>query len=136
MPVDRQAGGKVIGGTINGTGTLLVRVTAVGADSFLQRVAHEVEDARALKPGLLHLVDRVLRVYTPAVLTVAVLAFAGWALLPQVFGFAPDLERAVFAGLSVLVMGYPCAVGISAPLSIVRGAGEADRKRTRLNPSH
>src|SRR3546814_20709068 len=69
--------------------------------------------------------DRVLRVYTPAVLTVAVLAFAGWALLPQVFGFAPDLERAVFAGLSVLVMGYPCAVGISAPLSIVRGAGEA-----------
>src|SRR3546814_13353246 len=72
--------------------------------------------------------DRVLRVYTPAVLTVAVLAFAGWALLPQVFGFAPDLERAVFAGLSVLVMGYPCAVGISAPLSIVRGAGEAAEK--------
>src|SRR3546814_10728447 len=71
----------------------------------------DLEDARALKPGLLHLVDRVLRVYTPAVLTVAVLAFAGWALLPQVFGFAPDLERAVFAGLSVLVMGYPCAVG-------------------------
>src|SRR3546814_625778 len=128
MPVDRQAGDKVIGGTINGTGTLLVRVTAVGADSFLQRVAREVEDARALKPGLLHLVDRVLRVYTPAVLTVAVLAFAGWALLPQVFGFAPDLERAVFAGLSVLVMGYPCAVGISAPLSIVRGAGEAAEK--------
>src|SRR3546814_13085072 len=88
----------------------------------------DLEDARALKPGLLHLVDRVLRVYTPAVLTVAVLAFAGWALLPQVFGFAPDLERAVFAGLSVLVLGYPCAVGISAPLSIVRGAGEAAEK--------
>src|SRR3546814_12229793 len=91
MPVERQAGDKVIGGTINGTGTLLVRVTAVGADSFLQRVAREVEDARALKPGLLHLVDRVLRVYTPAVLTVAVLAFASLALLPQVFGFAPGL---------------------------------------------
>jgi len=69
-----------------------------------------------------------LRVYTPAVLTIAFLAFVGWALLPQAFGFAPDLQRAVFAGLSVLVMGYPCAVGISAPLSIVRGAGEAAEK--------
>jgi len=62
MPVDRQAGDAVIGGTMNGTGTLLVRVTAVGAETFLRRVAREVEDARALKPGLLHLVDRVLRV--------------------------------------------------------------------------
>lgn len=128
MPVERQAGDTVIGGTINGTGTLLIRVTAMGGDSLLQRVAREVENARALKPGLLHLVDRVLRVYTPAVLAIALLASAGWALLPQLFGFAPDLQRAIFAGLSVLVMGYPCAVGISAPLSIVRGAGEAAEK--------
>lgn len=128
MAVERRAGDGVIGGTVNGTGTLLVRVTAVGDESFLRRVAREVEDARALKPGLLHLVDRILRVYTPAVLSIALLAFAGWALLPQLLGFAPDLQRAVFAGLSVLVMGYPCAVGISAPLSIVRGAGEAAEK--------
>lgn len=128
IPVERETGDTVIGGTINGNGTLLVRVTAVGAESFLQRVAREVEDARALKPGLLHLVDRVLRVYTPAVLTISILSFLGWALLPQIFGFPLDLQRAVFAGLSVLVMGYPCAVGISAPLSIVRGAGEAAEK--------
>ena len=128
MPVERQAGDPVIGGTINGNGMLLVRTTAVGAESFLQRVIHEVEDARALKPGLLHLVDRLLRVYTPAVLTIALAAFLGWAFLPQMLGFAPDLQRAIFAGLSVLVMGYPCAVGISAPLSIVRGAGEAAEK--------
>lgn len=128
MPVERQEGDTVVGGTINGNGTLLIRVTAVGTESFLQRVAREVEDARALKPGLLHLVDRVLRVYTPAVLTISVVSFLGWALLPQMFGFTPDLQRAVFAGLSVLVMGYPCAVGISAPLSIVRGAGEAAEK--------
>jgi heavy metal translocating P-type ATPase len=124
-PVECKAGDAVIGGSLNGTGTLLVRVTAVGEQSFLLRVAREVEDARALKPGMLHLVDRVLRVYTPAVLTIAVLSFAGWALLPPLFGFDADVQRAVFAGLSVLVMGYPCAVGISAPLSIVRGAGEA-----------
>ncbi|MFC4350889.1 heavy metal translocating P-type ATPase [Fodinicurvata halophila] len=128
MPVERQAGDAVIGGTINGNGTLLVRVTAVGAESFLQRVAREVEDARALKPGLLHLVDRVLRVYTPLVLAISILSFLGWALLPQLLGFPADLQRAIFAGLSVLVMGYPCAVGISAPLSIVRGAGEAAEK--------
>ncbi|AWN36625.1 MULTISPECIES: heavy metal translocating P-type ATPase [Methylobacterium] len=125
IPVERAEGDAVIGGSINGTGTLLVRVTAVGAGSFLQKVVREVEDARALKPGLLHLVDRVLQVYTPTVLVVAALAFVGWLAGSWLAGGEPDIERAVFAGLSVLVMGYPCAVGISAPLSIVRGAGEA-----------
>jgi heavy metal translocating P-type ATPase len=128
MPVERQPGDAVIGGSINGTGTLLVEVTAVGEGSFLQKVIREVEDARALKPGILHLVDRVLQIYTPTVLAVAGLAFLGWLLGPYLLGGGPDLERAIFAGLSVLVMGYPCAVGISAPLSIVRGAGEAAGK--------
>ena len=61
LPVERAAGDAVIGGSLNGLGTLLVRVAAVGEASFLARVAREVEDARALKPGMLHLVDRVLR---------------------------------------------------------------------------
>ncbi|MGQ0655330.1 MAG: heavy metal translocating P-type ATPase, partial [Betaproteobacteria bacterium] len=125
IPVEKSKGDSVIGGSINGTGTLLIRVTAVGEGSFLNKVIREVEDARALKPGILHLVDRVLRVYTPAVLIVAAIAFAGWLLGTWLLGGQVDLERAVFAGLSVLIMGYPCAVGISAPLSIVRGAGEA-----------
>jgi cation transport ATPase len=80
-----------------------------------------VEEARALKPGLLHLVDRVLRVYTPAVLLLAAAATLFWLLGPQLWGGAADLHRAMFAGLSVLVMGYPCAVGISAPLSTYAG---------------
>ena len=80
-----------------------------------------VEDARALKPGILHLVDRVLRVYTPAVLLIAALAVTFWIVVSLAAGQL-DIERAVFAGLSVLVMGYPCA---AAPLSIVRGSGEA-----------
>ncbi|MHB1515350.1 MAG: heavy metal translocating P-type ATPase [Acidiferrobacteraceae bacterium] len=125
LPVDKRAGSVVAGGAINGSGALIVRVTAVGDDSFLQRVIKSVEDARALKPGLLHIVDRVLRVYTPTVLAIAALAFLGWLFVPVLGGHPLELERAVFAGLSVLVMGYPCAVGISAPLSIVRGAGEA-----------
>ena len=125
VPVEKREGDVIVGGSMNGTGTLLVRVSAVGEESFLQRVVRQVEDARALKPGILHLVDRVLRVYTPVVLLISALAFAGWMLGPYLATGHAELGRAVFAALSVLVMGYPCAVGISAPLSIVRGAGEA-----------
>ena len=124
-PVQKRPGDRTVSGSLNGHGTLLMRVAVVGEDSFLRQVIRSVEDARALKPGLLHLVDRVLRVYTPFVLVTAALATLFWLLTPLLGGFSPDLQRAMFAGLSVLVMGYPCAVGISAPLSIVRGAGEA-----------
>ncbi|WP_280553694.1 cation-translocating P-type ATPase [Halomonas sp. 25-S5] len=125
LPIEKGVGDSVVGGAINGSGTLVVRVTATGESSFLHQVVRSLEDARALKPGLLHLVDRVLRVYTPTVLVVSALAFVFWMSAPLLWGAEPDLERAVFAALTVLVMGYPCAVGISAPLSIVRGAGEA-----------
>ena len=125
LPVEKTEGDRVIGGSINGTGALMVQVTAVAEGSFLHQVIRHVEDARALKPGILHLVDRVLRIYTPSVLAIAACAVIGWLLGSWLGTGHPDLERAVFAGLSVLVMGYPCAVGISAPLSIVRGAGEA-----------
>ena len=125
LPIKKAVGDAVVGGAINGSGTLVVRVTATGESSFLQQVVRSLENARALKPGLLHLVDRVLRVYTPTVLIVSALAFVFWMSAPLLWGAASDLERAVFAALTVLVMGYPCAVGISAPLSIVRGAGEA-----------
>ena len=128
MPVSKQKGDDVVGGSLNQTGTLLIKVTTVGEESFLQQVARHVEDARALKPGLLHLVDKVLRIYTPTVLTISGLALAGWLLGSWWVTGTFDIQRAVFAGLSVLVMGYPCAVGISAPLSIVRGAGEAADK--------
>jgi heavy metal translocating P-type ATPase len=123
--IEKRESDRIISGSLNGHGTLLVRVTAVGEESFLRQVIRAVEDARALKPGLLHLVDRVLRVYTPIVLLSAVAATLFWLLVPMIVGGSPDVQRAMFAGLSVLVMGYPCAVGISAPLSIVRGAGEA-----------
>lgn len=128
LPVEKTTGGAVIGGTLNGTGALRVRATTTGEDSFLRRVAHSLDEARALKPGLLHLVDRVLRIYTPTVLLIAVAAFLFWTVAPLLWGEAPNIERAAYAALTVLIMGYPCAVGISAPLSIVRGAGEAADK--------
>ncbi len=125
FPVEKTVGDSVIGGSINTTGTLLATITAIGEGSFLNQVIRHVEDARALKPGILHLVDRVLRVYTPIVLLIAGLAVVSWLVGSWLATGHVDIERAVFAGLSVLVMGYPCAVGISAPLSIVRGAGQA-----------
>ncbi len=109
VPVERSEGDPLIGGSINTSGTLLVRVTAVGTESFLAQIVRHVEDARALKPGILHLVDRVLRVYTPTVLVVAAVAAVGWTVGTALFGGDADVERAVFAGLGVLVMGYPCA---------------------------
>jgi heavy metal translocating P-type ATPase len=123
--VQKRPGDRTVSGSLNGHGTLLVRANVVGEESFLRQVIRSVEDARALKPGLLHLVDRVLQAYTPFVLIVAAGSMLFWLVGPLVMGGSPDLQRAMFAGLSVLVMGYPCAVGISAPLSIVRGAGEA-----------
>ncbi|MHA7295201.1 heavy metal translocating P-type ATPase [Arthrobacter sp. HLT1-21] len=125
VPTERSTGDEVIGGSINGAGCLLVEVTRTGADSFLSQVVRHVEDARALKPGILHLVDRVLRVYTPTVLLIAAAALLGWLLGSWALTGEPDVRRAVFAGIGVLVMGYPCAVGIAAPLAIVRAAGEA-----------
>ncbi len=124
VPVERAPGDEVVGGSVNGTGTLLVEVTRVGQETFLAQIVRHVEDARALKPGILHLVDRILRRYTPLVLTASALALLAWLAGTAAAG-DPDARRAIFAALSVLVMGYPCAVGIAAPLAIVRGAGEA-----------
>jgi len=125
VPVERSAGDEVIGGSINGAGTLLVKVSKVGTESFLAQVVRHVEDARALKPSILHLVDRILRVYTPTVLAISAVSLIGWLAGSWTLDGHPDVTRAVFAALTVLVMGYPCAVGIAAPLAIVRGAGDA-----------
>jgi P-type Cu+ transporter len=97
VPIEKQQGDQVIGGSINGTGTLLIKVTAVGAESFLQQVIRHVEDARALKPGILHLVDRILRVYTPTVLALSLLSLLGWLVGTALVVGHPDVQRAVFA---------------------------------------
>jgi heavy metal translocating P-type ATPase len=123
MPQAKKAGDEVIGGSMNQTGTLLVRVTKVGEESFLHQVARSVEEARALKPGILALVDRVLAIYVPAVLGAAFLAFVIWSLGAWLVTGSPDWTRAIFAVLAVLVMGYPCALGMASPLAMIRGGG-------------
>ncbi len=128
IPEEKVPGDEVIGGSINQTGTLLVRVTRVGEESFLKQVVRSIEEARSLRPGILQLVDRILKYYVPAVLSFAALGFLIWAVVPLFFGDPPNLFRATFAALAVLVMGYPCALGMATPLAMIRGGGMATRR--------
>lgn len=125
LPRDCQPGDEIVGGSINLTGAIEVEVTHTGDDSFLRRVARQVAEARATKPGILRLVDRVLLLYVPVVFTLAAAGGLFWLLVPWLAGGRPDGVRAVYAALGALVMGYPCALGMATPLAIIRASGEA-----------
>jgi P-type Cu+ transporter len=125
IPAEKRPGDNVIGGSLNQYGTLLVRVTKVGEESFLSQVARQVEEARALKPGLLALVDRILQIYVPGVMLFAAAALLIWTLGAWWATGAADWTRAIFAALAVFVMGYPCALGMATPLAMIRGGGMA-----------
>ena len=125
MPVDKLAGSAVIGGSLNQTGSLVMRLDKVGSESFLRTVARHVAEARALKPGILRLVDRVLLYYVPVVLVASLAGLLIWTLGAWLLAGEPDWLRAGFAALTALIMGYPCALGMSTPLAIIRASGEA-----------
>lgn len=128
IPVEKLAGDEVIGGSMNQTGTLVIEVVKVGAESFLAQVARHIEEARAMKPGVLALVDKVLKWFVPGVLVFGGLALLIWTVGAWLFTGQVNLTRAVFAALAVLVMGYPCALGMATPLAMIRGGGEAARR--------
>jgi heavy metal translocating P-type ATPase len=128
MPVEKLPGDEVIGGSVNLTGSIVVRVTRVGEESFLQQVARHIEEARALKPGIIQLVDRILKYYVPGVIAFALFGFAAWTIGAWIITGEMDIKRGAFAALAALVMGYPCALGMATPLAIIRGSGEAANK--------
>ncbi len=125
IPADKGVGDEVIGGSINQAGTLLVAVTRTGEASFLRQVARHVEEARAMKPGIILLVDRVLKYYVPVVLFIALAALLFWGLAPAGWSEQPGWVRALYAAVTVLVMGYPCSLGMATPLALIRGGGLA-----------
>ncbi|HID05383.1 MAG TPA: HAD family hydrolase, partial [Aigarchaeota archaeon] len=125
IPVEKTIGSEVIGGSVNLTGTLLINVTRIGEESFLQRVARYIEEARAMKPGILQLIDKVLKFFVPGVLLASLTGFIIWSVGAWIFLGRPDIPRAIFASLSALVMGYPCALGMATPLAMIRGGGMA-----------
>ena len=122
---EKKQGDEVIGGSVNQTGTLLVRVTRTGDDSFLRQIARHVEEAKAMKPGIIVLVDRVLLFYVPAVLGISAAALLFWGFAPLAWGNAMQWVTAIYAAVTVLVMGYPCALGMATPLALIRGGGMA-----------
>ncbi len=127
VPIFKTRGNEVIGGSINYQGVLFIRTTKVGEESFLSQVSRSIQQARALKPNILLLVEKILKFFVPGVLTAALIAFFVWTVGSFILDGKILVDRAVFSSLSVLVMGYPCALGMATPLAMIRGSGEAAR---------
>jgi Cu+-exporting ATPase len=116
-PVEVEPGDHVIGGAINGDGLLLVRVTAVGAESMLSRITRMVAEAQGAKAPIQRLVDRISAVFVPAVLVIAALTVAGWVVAGH------GWEAAILHAVAVLVIACPCALGLATPTAIMVGTG-------------
>ena len=121
LPVAKELGDTVTGGSINGTGLLTVRATRVGEDSTLARIIRLVENAQSGKAPVQRLVDRVAAVFVPIVIAIATVTFAGWLIAGGTF------EQGLIAAVSVLVIACPCALGLATPTAIVTGTGAAAR---------
>jgi Cu+-exporting ATPase len=121
LPVARGLGDRVIGGSVNADGLIRVTVTATGKDATLSRIIRMVETAQASKAPVQLMVDKVAAVFVPAVVSLALLAFLGWWLV------GGALETAIVAGISVLVVACPCALGLATPTAIMVGTGVAAR---------
>jgi len=121
LAVEKTIGDRVTGGTVNGEGTLDYRATAVGADTVLAQVIATVEQAQSAKLPVQSLVDRITGWFVPVVISLAVLSVLGWLM----FGPAPTLGHALVAGVSVLIIACPCAMGLATPTSITVATGRA-----------
>ncbi|SHN74808.1 Cu+-exporting ATPase [Geodermatophilus obscurus] len=122
LPVDKTAGDTVIGATLNRTGTVVIRATAVGADTALAQIVRLVEDAQGAKVPLQRLADRVSAWFVPIVLGLAAATFLAWAL------FGPDsgrLTMAITTTIAVLIIACPCALGLATPTAVMVGTGRA-----------
>jgi Cu+-exporting ATPase len=120
VPVEKEPGAKVTGGTVNGTGSLLVRAERVGSDTLLANIVRLVSEAQRSRAPVQRQVDRVARWFVPAVILVSLLTFAGWML------FGPEGSRLTLAlksAVAVLVIACPCALGLATPMAVMVGVG-------------
>jgi len=123
VPVEKAPGARAIGGTLNGQGSFVMRAEGIGEDTVLARIVALVAEAGRSRAPIQGLADKVAGIFIPAVLAVAVTAFAVWT----VFGPDPAFAHALIAAVSVLIVACPCALGLATPMSIMvatgRGAG-------------
>jgi Cu+-exporting ATPase len=120
MAVAKEAGSKVIGGTVNQTGSLVMRAEKVGSDTMLSRIVTMVAEAQRSRAPIQRLADVVAGWFVPAVMIVAVLAFIAWAI----WGPSPAFAYGLIAAVSVLIIACPCALGLATPMSIMVGVGK------------
>ena len=120
MPVAKAADDHLIGGTVNGTGALVMRTEKVGSETMLARIVALVADAQRSRAPIQRLADTVAGWFVPAVIAVAALAFVCW----MVWGPPPALAYALVAAVSVLIIACPCALGLATPMSIMVGIGK------------
>ena len=120
MPVDKEPGAKIIGGTINGTGSIVMRAEKVGADTMLARIVQMVAQAQRSRAPIQQLADIVSGWFVPAVILVAVVAFIAW----MIWGPPPAFAYALVAAVSVVIIACPCALGLATPMSIMVGVGK------------
>ena len=119
MPVTKERGDKVIAGTLNATGSFVMRAEKVGRDTVLARIVQMVAEAQRSRAPIQRLADQVAGYFVPAVIAVAILAFAAWAA----FGPEPRLAFGLVAAVTVLIIACPCALGLATPMSIMVGVG-------------
>ncbi len=124
MPVTRSVGDAVIAGTLNQTGALVIEARRVGRDTMLSQIVELVANAQRSRAPIQRLADRVSGWFVPAVIAVAIVAFVGW----WVFGPQPSFTYGLIAGVSVLIIACPCALGLATPMSIMAGIGRAARQ--------
>jgi Cu+-exporting ATPase len=119
IPVEKQAGDKVTGATVNGTGTLLMRAERVGRDTMLSQIVRMVAAAQRSRAPIQALADKVSAWFVPSVVAVSLIAFVVWSL----FGPSPPLSHAIVNAIAVLIIACPCALGLATPMSIMVGTG-------------
>ena len=119
MPVTKEVGAGVIGGTINGSGALVIEARKVGRDTMLAQIVQLVAEAQRSRAPIQRLADQVSGTFVPAVIAVALLAFAAWSI----WGPEPRFSYGLVAAVSVLIIACPCALGLATPMSIMVGIG-------------
>lgn len=115
IPVEKQTGDKVLGGTVNGTGSFLMRAETIGRDTLLAQIVQMVSEAQRSRAPIQRLADTVAGWFVPAVILIAVITFIIWAI----FGPQPSLAYAIVNAVAVLIIACPCALGLATPMSIM-----------------
>ncbi len=122
IPVIKEAGHKVIGGCVNGTGVLTIKATAIGMDTVLAGIIHMVDHAQASKLPVQKLVDKISAVFVPSVMGISALTFASWTIAGAPFSFAFS------SAVTVLLIACPCALGLATPTAIMVGTGQSAKR--------